>query len=137
MWQTWSAPGRAKRGSKNLDKAMHEVKTRTPGTERRAGYESAVLGLANAGARRPEVTAAIAGFVAKIGAGRPVNNLGAKVVQPTMPGVADLYQGCELTRLSLVDRQPHASRFQRRRAAAGRARGGPDRRRLRRCRSRS
>jgi (1->4)-alpha-D-glucan 1-alpha-D-glucosylmutase len=32
-----------------------------------------------------------------------VNSLGAKLVQLTMPGVADIYQVCELTGLSLVD----------------------------------
>ena len=31
------------------------------------------------------------------------NSLGAKLVQLTMPGVPDVYQGCELTALSLVD----------------------------------
>jgi len=32
-----------------------------------------------------------------------VNSLGAKLVQLTMPGVADTYQGCELGAFSLVD----------------------------------
>jgi (1->4)-alpha-D-glucan 1-alpha-D-glucosylmutase len=32
-----------------------------------------------------------------------VNTLGQKLVQLTMPGVPDVYQGCELTGLSLVD----------------------------------
>ena len=32
-----------------------------------------------------------------------VNSLGAKLVQLTMPGVPDVYQGCELGGLSLVD----------------------------------
>jgi (1->4)-alpha-D-glucan 1-alpha-D-glucosylmutase len=31
------------------------------------------------------------------------NSLGVKLVQLTMPGVPDVYQGCELTGLSLVD----------------------------------
>ena len=82
---------------------MHEAKTRTSWTVRRAGYESAVLGLADAVLGDPELTAAIAGFVAKIAPDARVNTLGAKLVQLTMPGVADVYQGCELTGLSLVD----------------------------------
>jgi (1->4)-alpha-D-glucan 1-alpha-D-glucosylmutase len=86
-----------------LDKAMHEAKTRTSWTVRRAGYESAVLGLADAVLGDPELTAAIAGFVARIAPDARVNTLGAKLVQLTMPGVADIYQGCELTSLSLVD----------------------------------
>src|SRR5262249_56065961 len=32
-----------------------------------------------------------------------VNSLGAKLVQLTMPGVADVYQGCELAGFALVD----------------------------------
>ena len=39
---------------------------------------------------------AIAGFVARIAPDARVNSLGAKLVQLTMPGVADTYQGCEL-----------------------------------------
>ena len=34
---------------------------------------------------------------------RSANSLGAKLVQLTMPGVPDVYQGCELAGLSLVD----------------------------------
>ncbi len=89
--------------SEYLGKAMHEAKTRTSWTVPRAGYESAVLGLAEAVTGDPELTAAIAGFVARIAPDARVNSLGAKLVQLTMPGVADVYQGCELTGLSLVD----------------------------------
>src|SRR6185369_10081333 len=66
-------------------------------------YESAVLGLASAVLGDPELTVAIASFVARIAPDARVNTLGAKLVQLTMPGVADVYQGCELTGLSLVD----------------------------------
>jgi len=51
----------------------------------------------------PELTAHIDGFVARIAPDARVNSLGAKLVQLTMPGVADVYQGCELTGFSLVD----------------------------------
>ena len=86
-----------------LGKAMHEAKTRTSWIVRDRGYESAVLGLADAMLADPELTAAIAQFVARIAPDARVNSLGAKLVQLTMPGVADLFQGCELTGLSLVD----------------------------------
>ena len=49
-----------------------------------------------------------------------VNSLGAKLVQLTMPGVPDVYQGCELAGLALVDpdnRRPVD--FARRRVLAG------------------
>ena len=105
MWQTvvgaWLIG--PERLEEYLGKAMHEAKTRTSWTLRRPGYESAVLGLAGAVLGDPELTAAIAGFLARIAPDARVNTLGAKLVQLTMPGVADVYQGCELTGLSLVD----------------------------------
>jgi malto-oligosyltrehalose synthase len=129
MWQT--LVGAWLIGPERLDeylgKAMHEAKTRTSWTVRRPGYESAVLGLADAVLSDPELTAAIAGFVARIAPDARVNTLGAKLVQLTMPGVADLYQGCELTGLSLVDpdnRRPVD--YQRRRRLLAALDDGPD-----------
>jgi malto-oligosyltrehalose synthase len=105
MWQTlvgaWLAGG--ERIREYLRKAMREAKTRTSWTQRDPGYESAVLGLADAVLGDPELTSAIAGFAARIAPDARVNSLGAKLVQLTMPGVADIYQGCELAGLSLVD----------------------------------
>jgi malto-oligosyltrehalose synthase len=105
MWQTLAGAWLIgpERLGEYLSKAMHEAKTRTSWTVRRPGYESAVLGLASAVLGDPELTAAIASFVARIAPDARVNTLGAKLVQLTMPGVADVYQGCELTGLSLVD----------------------------------
>jgi (1->4)-alpha-D-glucan 1-alpha-D-glucosylmutase len=129
MWQTlvgaWLVGG--ERMAEYLRKAMHEAKTRTSWTVPRAGYESAVLGLADAVASDPELTAAVAGFVARIAPDARVNSLGAKLVQLTMPGVADVYQGCELTGLSLVDpdnRRPVD--YQRRRRLLAALAAGPD-----------
>jgi malto-oligosyltrehalose synthase len=105
MWQTlvggWLVGGERLR--EYLAKAMHEAKTRTSWTVRDPGYESAVLGLADAVLADPELTAGIAEFTARIAPDARVNSLGAKIVQLTMPGVPDIYQGCELTGLSLVD----------------------------------
>jgi (1->4)-alpha-D-glucan 1-alpha-D-glucosylmutase len=122
-WQTlvgaWLIGG--ERLSEYLGKAMHEAKTRTSWTVPRPGYESAVLGLADAVTGDPELTAAIAGFVARTAPDARVNSLGAKLVQLTMPGVPDVYQGCELTGLSLVDpdnRRPVDYRRRRRLLAA-------------------
>ena len=130
MWQTlvgaWLIG--PERLGEYIGKAMHEAKTRTSWTVRRAGYESAVLGLADAVLGDPELTAAIAGFVAKIAPDARVNTLGAKLVQLTMPGVADVYQGCELTGLSLVDpdnRRPVDYQRRRRLLAALDGRPGP------------
>ena len=129
MWQTlvgaWLI-GHERLGE-YIGKAMHEAKTRTSWTVRRAGYESAVLGLVDAVLGDPELTAAIASFVAKIAPDARVNTLGAKLVQLTMPGVADVYQGCELTGLSLVDpdnRRPVD--YQRRRRLLAALEAAPD-----------
>jgi (1->4)-alpha-D-glucan 1-alpha-D-glucosylmutase len=105
MWQTlvgaWLIGGERLR--EYLSKAMYEAKTRTSWTVRDPGYEAAVLGLADAVLGDPELVAGIAEFVARIAPDARVNSLGAKLIQLTMPGVPDLYQGCELTGLSLVD----------------------------------
>jgi (1->4)-alpha-D-glucan 1-alpha-D-glucosylmutase len=129
MWQTlvgaWLIG--AERTGEYLSKAMHEAKTRTSWTVPRPGYESAVRGLADAVASDPELTAAIGGFVARIAPDARVNSLGAKLVQLTMPGVPDVYQGCELTGLSLVDpdnRRPVD--YQRRRRLLAALEAGPD-----------
>jgi (1->4)-alpha-D-glucan 1-alpha-D-glucosylmutase len=129
MWQTlvgaWLIGNERLAGY--LGKAMHEAKTRTSWIVRDRGYESAVLGLAEAVLADPELTAAIAGFVARIAPDARVNSLGAKLVQLTMPGVADVFQGCELTGLSLVDpdnRRPVG--YERRRRLLAALRADPD-----------
>ncbi len=129
MWQTlvgaWLIG--PERLGEYISKAMHEAKTRTSWIVRRAGYESAVLGLVDAVLGDPELTAAIASFVAKIAPDARVNTLGAKLVQLTLPGVADVYQGCELTGLSLVDpdnRRPVD--YQRRRRLLAALEAAPD-----------
>ncbi len=105
LWQTlagaWPiSPGRL---AGYLRKAMREAKTATSWTDPDPGYEAMVLAFAGAVLRDPGLTARIAGFVAGLAPGARANSLGAKLVQLTMPGVADVYQGCELTGFSLVD----------------------------------
>ncbi len=105
MWQTLAGawPIERDRLAGYLQKAMREAGTRTSWTDPDPGYESVVLAFADAVLGDPELTASIAGFVAGITPDARVNSLGAKLVQLTMPGVADVYQGCELTGFSLVD----------------------------------
>jgi len=86
-----------------LTKAIREAKWRTSWTSPDQEYEAAVLGLAARVLDDPELYGQVAGFVAGITPDAMVNSLGAKLVQLTMPGVPDVYQGCELTALSLVD----------------------------------
>jgi (1->4)-alpha-D-glucan 1-alpha-D-glucosylmutase len=86
-----------------LTKAIREAKRQTSWVNPDTGYEAAVLGLAARVLDDTELAASIGEFVASIAGDALVNSLGAKLVQLTMPGVPDVYQGCELAGLSLVD----------------------------------
>ncbi len=105
LWQTlvgaW--PIGYDRVSEYLVKAMREAKTATSWTSPDPGYEAGALAFTRAVLGDPELTAGIAAFVSGIEADARVNSLGAKLVQLTMPGVPDVYQGCELAGLALVD----------------------------------
>jgi (1->4)-alpha-D-glucan 1-alpha-D-glucosylmutase len=105
LWQTlvgaW--PIDAGRLGAYLRKAMREAKTLTSWAEPDTGYESLVLGFAGQILRDGELTGQITSFVAALAGDARANSLGAKLVQLTMPGVADTYQGCELAGFALVD----------------------------------
>jgi (1->4)-alpha-D-glucan 1-alpha-D-glucosylmutase len=105
LWQTlvgaWPIDGDRLAGY--LRKAIREAKTMTSWTEPDTGYESLVLGFADKVLRDGELTGWITSFVAGLAGDARVNSLGAKLVQLTMPGVPDTYQGCELGAFSLVD----------------------------------
>jgi (1->4)-alpha-D-glucan 1-alpha-D-glucosylmutase len=105
FWQTlvgaWPISGM--RLSGYLTKAIREAKWRTSWTSPDQEYEAAVLGLGARVLDDPELSGSVGDFVAGIAADAAVNSLGAKLVQLTMPGVPDVYQGCELAALSLVD----------------------------------
>jgi (1->4)-alpha-D-glucan 1-alpha-D-glucosylmutase len=105
IWQTlvgtWPITGERLAGY--LTKAVREADRHTSWTAPDAGYEGAVLGLAARALDDPELSGSIGEFVAAIAGDALVNSLGAKIVQLTMVGVPDIYQGCELSGLSLVD----------------------------------
>jgi (1->4)-alpha-D-glucan 1-alpha-D-glucosylmutase len=86
-----------------LTKAVREADRYTSWAVQDAAYEAAVLGLAARALDDPRLSASIGEFVAGIAGDTLVNSLGAKLVQLTMVGVPDIYQGCELAGLSLVD----------------------------------
>jgi malto-oligosyltrehalose synthase len=100
IWQTLTGawPLSQDRLDEYLTKAMREAKTHTTWTEPNQDYEAAVLAFAH---RAP--TQSIAAFVAAIEPDARVNSLGQKLIQLTMPGIPDVYQGCELTSYALVD----------------------------------
>jgi (1->4)-alpha-D-glucan 1-alpha-D-glucosylmutase len=105
MWQTLAGawPVDSERLTGYLRKAMREAKTRSSWTDPDPEYESMVLTFAEAVLDDDELTGQIDRFVAGLAADATANSLGMKLVQLTMPGVADTYQGCELAGLSLVD----------------------------------
>ncbi|MQY07308.1 malto-oligosyltrehalose synthase [Actinomadura macrotermitis] len=86
-----------------LVKAMREAKTSTSWIDQNADYERAVLDFASRVLQETGLVAEIEGFGALIAPYARAVMLGQKLVQLTMPGVPDVYQGCELTGLSLVD----------------------------------
>jgi (1->4)-alpha-D-glucan 1-alpha-D-glucosylmutase len=105
MWQTlvgaW--PIDADRLTSYLRKAMREAKLTTSWAAPDDKYEAAALSFARRALADSEISGRIAAFVTWLGPDAAVNSLGTKLVQLTMPGVPDVYQGCELTGLSLVD----------------------------------
>ena len=105
LWQTlvgaW--PIGYDRAAAYAVKAVREAKTRTSWTDPDEGYESAVLAFVKTVLGDAELTAGIGDYVSHIAPDARVNSLGAKLVQLTMPGVADVYQGCELAGFALVD----------------------------------
>jgi (1->4)-alpha-D-glucan 1-alpha-D-glucosylmutase len=105
LWQTLAGawPIGYDRAAGYLVKAMREAKTRTSWTDPDEDYEAAVLSFTKAVLGDAELAAGIAGFVSRVAPDARANTLAAKLVQLTMPGVADVYQGCELTGLALVD----------------------------------
>ncbi|MEO5875719.1 MAG: alpha-amylase family glycosyl hydrolase [Streptosporangiaceae bacterium] len=105
LWQTlvgaW--PLDADRLEEYMTKVMREAKTHTTWTEQNPAYEAAVLGHVRDLLADPAVTGAVEEFVTLLHPYERVNVLGQKLLQLTMPGVPDLYQGCELTGWALVD----------------------------------
>ncbi|MEV5569164.1 malto-oligosyltrehalose synthase [Spirillospora sp. NPDC052269] len=104
MWQTlvgaWPITEERMRGF--LIKAMREAKTATNWTDPDEAYEQQVLDHLHA-VLNSGIADEIPRFVARLEPRTRVNVLGQKIVQLTMPGVPDVYQGCELVGRALVD----------------------------------
>jgi len=86
-----------------LEKATREAKRFTWWTRPDAAYDDAVQAYARAVLEDEPLLADVARFAALLEPVSRVNVLGQKLVQLTMPGVPDVYQGCETVDLSLVD----------------------------------
>ncbi len=105
LWQTivgaW--PIDADRLGDYLEKATREAKRRTTWTEPDTDYDEAVTSFAASVLADEAATAAVAAFVDRLAPAWRANVLSQKLLALTVPGVPDVYQGCELTDLSLVD----------------------------------
>ncbi|ATG55063.1 malto-oligosyltrehalose synthase [Brachybacterium ginsengisoli] len=113
LWQIlaacWTLPGApvapltAERLDGYLLKAMREAKSRTTWTEQDSDYEQQVLDLGRAALCSAEVDEILSDWTRRTLAAQRSAILGQKLVQLTMPGVPDVYQGNESVDLSLVD----------------------------------
>ncbi|MFF7245995.1 malto-oligosyltrehalose synthase [Embleya sp. NPDC008237] len=105
LWQTlvgaW--PLSADRAVDYLRKAMREAARATTWTDPNPDYEAASEAFVRAVLADEELTADIAQFVTDLDRPARAVSLGAKLVQLTMPGVPDVYQGGELALYTLVD----------------------------------
>ncbi|MEP7091046.1 MAG: malto-oligosyltrehalose synthase, partial [Nocardioidaceae bacterium] len=105
VWQTLAGVGEIdeERLTGYLTKAMRESKQRTSWLESDADYEARVLALAARGREPGELRTLVA--MAMDSNEQAVRSLvlGQKLLQLTLPGVPDIYQGCETVDLSLVD----------------------------------
>ncbi|MFG2002493.1 malto-oligosyltrehalose synthase [Spirillospora sp. NPDC048911] len=105
LWQTLAGawPITEERLAGFLTKAMREAKTRTSWVDGDPAYEEAVLAFARRVLADAGLVKDITDFVGRLAPHAHANSLGQKLVQLTMPGVPDVYQGCELSGLALVD----------------------------------
>jgi (1->4)-alpha-D-glucan 1-alpha-D-glucosylmutase len=106
LWQTlvgaWPLP--EDRAVAYLLKAVREAKLHTSWVDPDRGYETAVTDFARGVLRDDRLKDSVTAFVRDLVAGpAQVNALAGKLIQLTMPGVPDVYQGCELEQLTLVD----------------------------------
>ena len=105
LWQTalaaWPLDG--ERLAAAVLKSVREAKLRTSWTEPDSGYEQAVERAARAVPEHPELAARISAFVDRLAPYERVNTLSGTLLQLTMPGVPDLYQGSEFPLHTLVD----------------------------------
>ncbi|MFC0675407.1 malto-oligosyltrehalose synthase [Brachybacterium hainanense] len=86
-----------------LTKAMREAKVRTTWTDPDAEYEAEVHALGRAALASAEVAELLADWTRRTAPAQRAAILGQKLVQLTMPGVPDVYQGAEVVSLTLVD----------------------------------
>lgn len=105
LWQTILGVGRIpfERLEAYLLKALREAKRHTAWVDGDEEYERRVLDFAQRITREGRLHDAIDAALAKNADAMRAMVLAQKVLQLTLPGVPDTYQGCEVVELSLVD----------------------------------
>ncbi|MGX7677328.1 malto-oligosyltrehalose synthase [Jatrophihabitans sp. DSM 45814] len=105
LWQTFAATGLIDRNRMHAyaQKAMREAADGTGWIDPEATFESAVHAAVDAAYDNPEVRKLVTSFAARLEPYGRSNSLSQKLIQLTMPGVPDVYQGSELWEDSLVD----------------------------------
>jgi (1->4)-alpha-D-glucan 1-alpha-D-glucosylmutase len=105
LWQTFAGTGFIDRDRMHAyaEKAMREAAVSTQWVDPDTAFEAAVHAVIDAAYDQPEIHDPLAAFVDRITPYGWSNSLAQKLVQLTMPGVPDVYQGSELWEDSLVD----------------------------------
>jgi (1->4)-alpha-D-glucan 1-alpha-D-glucosylmutase len=105
LWQSFVGTGfiAPERMHAYAEKAMREAATSTTWTDPDQEFEAAVHALVDRAYDDPAVHEPLAAFVDRVTPYGWTNALGQKLVQLTMPGIPDVYQGTELWEDSLVD----------------------------------
>lgn len=105
IWQTMVGawPVSAERLAGYVEKATREAKVHTSWTAPAADYDAGVRAFIESVCADENLRAAIEAFVGHIAPHARAASLGQKLVQLTMPGIPDVYQGTEFESLTLVD----------------------------------
>jgi (1->4)-alpha-D-glucan 1-alpha-D-glucosylmutase len=105
LWQTFAGTGPIERDRMHAyaEKAMREAATSTRWIDPDTAFEAAVHAAVDRAYDDPAVREPLASFVERITPYGWTNSLSQKLVQLTMPGVPDVYQGTERWERSLVD----------------------------------
>lgn len=105
LWQAivgaWPASRERLQGY--AEKAAREAGNSTKWTEPNEDFEAKVKAAVDAVFDNARVTRVVEDFVSRIDAFSAANSVSAKLVQLTMPGVPDVYQGSEFWERSLTD----------------------------------
>jgi (1->4)-alpha-D-glucan 1-alpha-D-glucosylmutase len=105
VWQTFVGTGFIERGRMHayVQKAMREAHDGTGWTDPDESFESTVHGAVDAAYGSPDIRQLLTGLITLIEPYGWANSLSQKVIQLTMPGVPDVYQGTERWEDALVD----------------------------------